>query len=138
MEEENKEITKTIGNMIDSKDLDNIQLASAIIRSQPDMIDSETLKGRWHNINNIINSNTIKYTELYCYNGGSDKVYIVLLNENKGNYNVRTCYGRRGSKLKIINKTTTPSKLNAERVFNKVVKEKLKSKGYKEIFHDEK
>jgi hypothetical protein len=132
--EENKEITKSIGQMIDSKNIETIQLASAIIKAQPDMIDNDTLKGHWYNIHDIINPQTIQYTELYCSDGRSDKVYIVLLNKMDNNkFHVKTCYGKRGASLKHIGKITTSFLSEAERMFNKVVKDKLKHKGYKQL-----
>lgn len=129
---ENKEITESIGQMIDSKDLANIQLAAAIIKAQPDMIDSDALKGHWYNINDIITDETVKYVELYYYGFSSDKVYIVNLKCVNKSYIIETHYGRRGKKLIVGNKGSFLYRPLADRQFDELVKSKMK-KGYIKI-----
>ncbi len=129
---ENKEITESIGQMIDSKDLANIQLASAIIKAQPDMIDSNALKGHWYNINDIITDETVKYVELYYHGGSSDKVYIINFKCVNKNNIIEVHYGRRGKKLIVDNKGSFLYRPLADRKFDGLIKNKIK-KGYIKI-----
>jgi hypothetical protein len=74
---------------------------------------------------------------LYLKRYGSDKVYKVKLipvtvGPYKGKYRVFGYYGRRGSTLKEVEKTTKPETLWAATIiFEDVVKEKIE-KGYSE------
>jgi hypothetical protein len=125
-----KEITESIGQMIDSKNIDDIQLASAIIKAQPDMIDSDALKGHWYNIHEIINpSNTVEYTELYHNGGSSDKVYIVVIERKNNLYHINSYYGRRGRGLIKDYKGSYNFKDSALRQASDLIKNKIK-KGY--------
>ena len=62
--------------------------------------------------------------------GSSDKEYRLHLIEDKGSYVVNFQYGRRNGTLKGGTKTASPvSKAEAEKIFNKYLKEKT-SEGY--------
>lgn len=64
--------------------------------------------------------------------GGSDKVYNVDIVKNTTGYDVQFAYGRRGSSLATGRKNTaTLTYEKAEKLFNKLVEEKVK-KGYRE------
>jgi len=75
-----------------------------------------------------------KKTTLHYQEGTSDKIYEVeICQTNEATYLVNFRYGRRGSKLKEDSKTKQPVSLTeAEKIFNKLVQEKLK-KGYLDI-----
>jgi hypothetical protein len=75
---------------------------------------------------------TIYQIDLYCGSGTHNKVYNITINENphSGNCTVDVEYGRRGTNLKKITKTSKPtSKLNAELMVKDLANSK-KSKGY--------
>ena len=62
--------------------------------------------------------------------GGSDKVYRVVLEEINGLYSVNVSYGRRGGTMIDGTKTNAPTSLTAAaNVYGKIVKEKM-AKGY--------
>ena len=69
--------------------------------------------------------------KLWCYEGGSDKVYNIDLKEVPGSgWTVKFEYGRRGGGLNRGTKTNLPvSYPAAKKVFDKLINEKL-SKGY--------
>ena len=61
---------------------------------------------------------------------GHDKEYHLTIKEDGGSYVVEAAWGRRGQTLQMADKCRPTSLEAAERVFDKVVKEKL-AKGYK-------
>ena len=74
----------------------------------------------------------LKTIDLYFREGGSDKVYMVAIEQEGSGYVVNFQYGRRGSTLVTGSKTDRPVSYDkALAVFGKLVNEKMK-KGYKE------
>lgn len=70
---------------------------------------------------------------LYYREGGSDKVYIVAIEQEGSGYVVNFEYGRRGNTLITGTKTNSPVPYNkALTIFGKLVNEKM-GKGYKEV-----
>lgn len=75
---------------------------------------------------------SIQNTSLYFTQGSSDKIYQAQINEVDDGYTVTFSYGRRGSALKVGQKTADPVDLvKAEKIYNSLLKSK-KSKGYTE------
>lgn len=75
--------------------------------------------------------NTIKIASMSSQLNGSDKVYQVQIDEaGEGLFMVRFANARRGSALKLKDKTTSPVSLEvAEKEFNKIVKQKTSASG---------
>jgi len=72
----------------------------------------------------------IKFVDLHCQVGGSDKVYHCMIREEAGGYTVNFAYGRRGTALSYGSKTQSPVPMEkAEKIYDKLVAEKT-SKGY--------
>lgn len=136
MEEEKVRMTESLNEMIDSKGIDNIQLAASIIKNQPDLLEKGILKGHWYNIEDIVSKQCKKYVELYYSDSKSDKIYIIAMEPCssgwRGTYDVIGYYGRRGKSILSDTKVQNTSIQNAEWYFNHILKDKLK-KGYKQI-----
>lgn len=72
----------------------------------------------------------LKLLSLYCTEGGSDKQYTIWIEEAHVGYVVQAQWGPRGGSIQSGRKTPEPVSLEkAEKVYDKVVKEKL-AKGY--------
>lgn len=71
----------------------------------------------------------LEHAALEYRQGGSDKVYNVFLEDVNGTYKTNFEYGRRGSTLTTGCKISTSLKANAEKVYHKLIQEKL-AKGY--------
>lgn len=130
-EDENNDLTESLNNMIDSKNVDNIRLATSIIVNQPDIVAKDQLKSHWYDINSLIDKNTVKYSELYNSDERSDKVYILIL-EKQGitNYKVVAHYGRRGKSLRKDIKTQNAALSQAKLTYKIVLREKIEKKNY--------
>lgn len=76
--------------------------------------------------------NKIKTNKLFFQEGSSDKMYIATLWEEGGLYTVEVEWGKRGSTLNKGNKAIKVSLVAAEKVIEKLLREK-KNKGYEEI-----
>lgn len=130
--EKDKELTESLNDMIDSKNIDDMKFAAGIIQAQPNLVAKDIL--HWYNINDYITPKTIKYVELYSKEGGSDKVYILILNQtSKFYYEVEAYYGRRGKSLRYDNKYQGIDETVANRTFNRYSNEKQEKKGYQLI-----
>src|SRR5712692_10395009 len=68
--------------------------------------------------------------ELYFQQGSSDKVYHLQLEGVDGKWSVKAQWGRRGSTLQSVVKTSDVSYEEAKRVYDRILKEKT-GKGYK-------
>ena len=78
----------------------------------------------------------LKYTNMHCTEGGSDKVYNIWIEDNPtGGHRVLTEYGRRGSSLKLLIKGTSTSTSVTISMYEKLIKEK-QAKGYNIIESD--
>jgi len=71
-----------------------------------------------------------KKSTLYYQEGSSDKVYVVEVREDSGAFSVMGFNGRRGETLNSQPKGSGLSESEAQKLFNKIVKEKT-GKGYK-------
>jgi bifunctional non-homologous end joining protein LigD len=75
---------------------------------------------------------TVKSISLFFKEGNSDKEYFVQIVKSDDKFSVEFQYGRVGNSLTEGTKTPTPvSEAEANKIFDKLVKEKTK-KGYKE------
>jgi len=74
----------------------------------------------------------IKSVRLFFQEGTSDKVYNATLLEDGGAYSVHVAWGRRGGALQEGHKAVRVSRAQAERTFDKLVREK-RNKGYEEV-----
>ncbi len=76
---------------------------------------------------------TIKSTSLFYKDGNSDKEYNVQILKEGDKFTVNFQYGRRNGTLQTGTKTPTAvSEAEAEKIYNKLVKEKM-GKGYAEV-----
>lgn len=101
MEEQDDSLKESLSNMFKNGGTEDAKLAAGIITANPDLIP---LKDIWYNINDLITKDTTRYVELYCREGAHDKVYIIIENRikynyNSSKYNVIAYYGRRGKNL---------------------------------------
>src|SRR6185503_256593 len=74
----------------------------------------------------------IKSVRLFFQEGTSDKVYNATLFEDGGSYSVHVEWGRRGGGLQEGHKAVRVSRAQAERTFDRLVREK-RNKGYEEV-----
>ena len=74
---------------------------------------------------------TIKSIELFFQEGSSDKVYNATILEDGGKFTVSVAWGRRGSKLNTGSKAVKVSRADADKMFERLVREK-RGKGYEE------
>ncbi len=74
----------------------------------------------------------VKTTQLFFQEGSSDKLYHATIVQDGGAYSVRVEWGRRGAKLNEGHKAVKVSLAEAEKVFDRLVREKT-GKGYQEI-----
>ncbi len=74
---------------------------------------------------------TIKTIELFFQEGASDKVYNAEILEDGGKFTVSVAWGRRGAKLNTGSKAVKVSRVDADKMFDKLVREK-RGKGYEE------
>jgi bifunctional non-homologous end joining protein LigD len=72
---------------------------------------------------------TIKSIELFFQEGSSDKVYNATILEDGGKFTVAVAWGRRGSKLNTGSKAVKVSRADADKMFERLVREK-RGKGY--------
>ena len=76
---------------------------------------------------------TVKSARLFFQEGSSDKLYNAdIVEDDEGLFTVKVAWGRRGAKLNTGKKALRVSLKEAERAFDKVVRDKTK-KGYEEI-----
>jgi bifunctional non-homologous end joining protein LigD len=80
---------------------------------------------------------TIKSIELFFQEGSSDKVYNATILEDGGKFTVAVAWGRRGSKLNTGSKAVKVSRADADKMFERLVREK-RGKGYEEKTGDHK
>src|SRR5262245_25482165 len=74
----------------------------------------------------------IRTIRLFFQEGTSDKVYNATIYEDRGKYTVHVEWGRRGSRLQEGNKAVRVTRAEADRTFDRLVREK-RGKGYEEI-----
>lgn len=74
----------------------------------------------------------VRSVELFFQEGSSDKVYNARIVEENGLYTCQVEWGRRGSPLNTGAKAVKVSRDKADKVFDKLVREKT-SKGYQEV-----
>ena len=73
---------------------------------------------------------SVKSVFLHCTAGGSDKVYNMTINYVHGTYELVVEYGKRGSVLKEITKSTNRTMYEANRDWDELYTAKVQ-KGYK-------
>ena len=73
----------------------------------------------------------IKTIELFFQEGASDKVYNAAIVEDAGKFTVTVEWGRRGSRLNTGSKAVKVSRVDADKMFDRLVREK-RGKGYEE------
>jgi len=78
---------------------------------------------------------TIKSIQLFFQEGSSDKVYNAAIMEDGGKFTVSVEWGRRGSKLNTGSKAVKVSRADADKMFDRLVREK-RGKGYEERTRD--
>jgi bifunctional non-homologous end joining protein LigD len=82
----------------------------------------------------IMSNTCIQQVVLECVSGGSDKLYVIQIQQDGATFNTVGYYGRRGSALSQTNKYSGPSKVAAEAAFSKLQSEKTKpGKDYTEM-----
>ena len=74
----------------------------------------------------------IRTIRLFFQEGTSDKLYNATIYEDRGKYTVHVEWGRRGSSLQEGNKAVRVTRAEADRTFDRLVREK-RAKGYEEI-----
>lgn len=74
----------------------------------------------------------IRTIRLFFQEGTSDKVYNATIYEDRGKYTVHVAWGRRGSTLQEGNKAVRVTRAEADRTFDRLVREK-RGKGYEEV-----
>lgn len=72
---------------------------------------------------------TIKTIELFFQEGASDKVYNAEILEQGGKFTVSVAWGSRAVKLDTGSKAVKVSRADADKMFDKLVREK-RGKGY--------
>lgn len=131
--EEKNEFQESLSNMIKSSDMADVKLAIGIVSNNPEMI-----KDVWYDINNYITADTHRYAELYCKEGTSDKVYIIVLNKIKKGYvdrwtedavELQAYYGKRGKSMRNDYKGNG-NLYYIDRQFEDLMDEKIHKKGY--------
>jgi bifunctional non-homologous end joining protein LigD len=75
---------------------------------------------------------TIKSIQLFFQEGSSDKVYNAAIIDEGGAFTVTVAWGRRGAKLNTGRKAVRVSRGEADRMFDRLVREK-QGKGYEEL-----
>lgn len=73
----------------------------------------------------------VRSIELFFQEGSSDKVYNATIVEDAGAFTVHVAWGRRGSTLNTGSKAVRVTRAAADRMFDKLVREK-RGKGYEE------
>ena len=75
---------------------------------------------------------TVRNIELFFQEGSSDKVYNAQIVETGGKHTVNVQWGRRGAHLNEGAKAVNVSRVEADKVFDRLVREK-RGKGYEEL-----
>src|SRR5882757_8472880 len=127
--EEDEGVTKSLNEMLDSKNIETIKMAKDIIVAQPDLTGL-----KWYELDEVVPiKKRVKVAELYFKDKAknSDKVYIVSIEKTskKDYFNVETYYGRRGKTLTNKTRAVDFPDWMAESEFKRTIQEKLK-KGY--------
>lgn len=123
--DETEEMKESLKGMIKSNDIADLKLAIEIVSG------NEEFKDMWYNIKDYISKDTVRYIELYSKEGGSDKVYLIVLNKTLKNsriYGMMAYYGRRGKTMRSDDKGECWNGHNMDHLMNEKI-----NKGYKLI-----